>query len=447
MKTKQWTAVILCMSVLVTGVMSISGCGTKVQAANLMEGIAAKPVSGKAADDAFKNSSADFAIKLFQQTRDDNKNSLISPLSVMLALSMTANGANGETLAQMEALLGGDIPMETLNEYLYSYIKALPSEKTAKLNITNSIWFKDNGFTAEKAFLQKNADYYGAEAYKSAFDRKTLRDINNRVKKNTDGMIEKIIDDFDPSAVMYLINTVLFDAEWENIYKKDEVRDGTFTALDGTKKTVPMMYSEEHSYLDDGKATGFIKPYKNGYSFVALLPNEGVSLDDYAASMTGKSYIDTIKNAKDVPVETIIPKFSYDYDIEMSGALKALGITLPFDPTKADFSALGSSGNGNIFISRVLHKAYIAVDEKGTKAGAATAVEIKETAVAVDIYSVTLDRPFVYAVIDDAYGLPIFIGAVTDIGKYCRICSDLNSCNRLYLFARPIRHNRQLAVY
>lgn len=417
MKTKRWMSVILCLSVLAMGVMNLSGCGAKVQAANLMEGIAAKPVSGKAADDAFKNSSADFAIRLFQQTRDDNKNSLISPLSVMLALSMTANGAKGETLAQMEALLGGDIPMERLNEYLYSYIKALPSEKTAKLNITNSIWFKDNGFTAEKAFLQKNADYYGAEAYKSAFDRKTLRDINNRVKKNTDGMIEKIIDDFDPSAVMYLINTVLFDAEWENIYKKDEVRDGTFTALDGTKKTVPMMYSEEHSYLDDGKATGFIKPYKNGYSFVALLPNEGVSLGDYAASMTGKSYIDTIKNAKDVPVETIIPKFSYDYDIEMSGALKALGMPLPFDAEKADFSALGSSGNGNIFISRVLHKAYIAVDEKGTKAGAATAVEINETAAAVDIYSVTLDRPFIYAVTDNATGLPVFIGTVTDIGK------------------------------
>ena len=115
--------------------------------------------------------------------------------------------------------------------------------------------------------------------------------------------------------------------------------------------------------------------------------------------------------------ETAIPKFSYDYDIEMSGALKSLGMTKPFDAAKADFSALGSSGNGNIFISRVLHKAYIAVDEKGTKAGAATAVETKETAVAVDIYSVTLDRPFVYAVIDDAYGLPVFIGAVTDIGK------------------------------
>ena len=417
MKTIRWMSVILCLSVLATGVMSLFGCGAKVQAANLMEGITAKTVSGKAADDAFKNSSADFAIKLFQQTRDGNKNSLISPLSVMLALSMTANGAKGETLAQMEALLGGDIPMETLNEYLYSYIKALPSEKTAKLNSANSIWFRDNGFTAEKAFLQKNADYYGAEAYKSAFDRKTLRDINNRVKKNTDGMIEKIIDDFDPSAVMYLINTVLFDAEWENIYKKDEVRDGTFTALDGTKKTVPMMYSEEHSYLDDGKATGFIRPYKNGYGFAALLPNEDISLSDYVASVTGKSFIDTIKKAKDIPVETEIPKFSYDYDIEMNSALKVLGMTNPFEPSKADFSALGSSDSGNIFISRVLHKAYIAVDEKGTKAGAATAVETAYTAIEEGVYKVTLDSPFVYAVIDDATGLPVFIGTAADIGK------------------------------
>ena len=417
MKTKRWMAAILCLSVLATGMMSLSGCGTTVQAANLMEGIAAKPVSGKAADDAFKNSSADFAIKLFQQTRDDNKNSLISPLSVMLALSMTANGAKGETLVQMEALLGGDIPMETLNEYLYSYIKALPSEKTAKLNIANSIWFRDNGFTAEKAFLQKNADYYGAAAYKSVFDEKTLRDINNWVKKNTDGMIEKIIDNIDSDAVMYLINTVLFDAEWENIYKKDEISDGTFTALDSTKRTVSMMYSVEQRYLDDGKATGFIKPYKNGYSFAALLPNEDISLSDYVASMSGKAFVDTIKNARDVPVETAIPKFSYDYDIEMSSALKALGMTLPFEAAEADFSALGHSDSGNIFISRVLHKAYIAVDEKGTKAGAATAVETNLMSDTVGIYRVTLDRPFVYAIIDDATGLPVFIGAVTDIGK------------------------------
>ena len=226
MKTKRWMAAIVCLSVLATGMMSLSGCGTTVQAANLMEGIAANPVSGKAADDAFKNSSADFAIKLFQQTRDGNKNSLISPLSVMLALSMTANGAKGETLAQMEALLGGDIPMETLNEYLYSYIKALPSEKTAKLNIANFIWFRDNGFTAEKAFLQKNADYYGAAAYKSVFDEKTLRDINNWVKKNTDGMIEKIIDKLDPDAALEEGVYELFrrkDGKWEKTEAEPEL--------------------------------------------------------------------------------------------------------------------------------------------------------------------------------------------------------------------------------
>lgn len=417
MRIKRRIAVCLCFFVLCAGTVNLSGCTAGIRAADLTEGIKAKPVSGRAADDAFKNSSADFAIRLFQKTRDDSKNSLISPLSVMLALSMTANGAKGETLTQTESLLGGDIPMETLNEYLYSYIKALPSEKTAKLNIANSIWVRDNGFTAEKAFLQKNADYFDAAVYKSAFDVKTLRYINNWVKKNTDGMIEKIIDDIDPDAVMYLINTVLFDAEWKNIYKKDEVRDGTFTALDGTKRTASMMYSAEHLYLDDGKAIGFIKPYRNGYSFVALLPNEDISLSDYAASMTGKSFADTIKNAEDVPVEAAMPKFSYDYDIEMSGALKALGMSLPFDPEKADFSALGYYESGNIFISRVLHKAYITVDEKGTKAGAATAADIKATSDTGGLYSVTLDRPFVYAVIDDACGLPVFIGAVTDIGK------------------------------
>ena len=410
-------SVILWLSVLATGVMSLSGCGTKVQAANLMEGIAAKAVSGRTADDTFKNSSADFAIGLFQKARDDNKNSLISPLSVMLALSMTANGARGETLAQMEVLLGGDIPLDTLNKYLHAYVGGLPSVEKAKLTLANSIWVKDSGFTVEEDFLQRNADYYGAAAYKSAFDEKTLRDINNWVKENTDGVIDKIVDQMDPYAAMYLVNTVLFDAEWQNIYRKHEVRDGTFTAIDGAKRTVSMMYSNEILYLDDGKATGFLKPYKNGYSFAALLPNEGVALDDYIASLTGEGFLTTVKNAKEVPVEAAMPKFSYDYGIEMSDALKALGMTVPFDAELADFSGLGHSSDGNIYISRVLHKAYIAVDEKGTKAGAATAIEAPAAGDWEDRRRVILDRPFVYAIIDNAAGLPIFIGAVTDIQK------------------------------
>ena len=411
---KQWIAIFLCLSLLATGLLGLTGCAAKVQADDLMKGITPEKTSGRAANDAFKNGAADFAVRLFQNTREEGKNSLISPLSVMLALSMTANGARGETLAQMEVLLGGSIPIDTLNKYLHAYVGSLPSSEKAKLTRANSIWFKDSGFTVEEDFLQRNADYYGAAAYKSAFDEKTLRDINNWVKENTDGVIDKIVD---PYAAMYLVNTVLFDAEWQNIYRKHEVRDGTFTAIDGAKRTVSMMYSNESLYLDDGKATGFLKPYKNGYSFAALLPNEGVALDDYIASLTGEGFLTTVKNAKEGPVEAAMPKFSYDYGIEMSDALKALGMTVPFDAELADFSGLGHSSDGNIYISRVLHKAYIAVDEKGTKAGAATAIEAPAAGVWEDRRRVILDRPFVYAIIDNAAGLPIFIGAVTDIQK------------------------------
>ena len=414
---KRWIAIFLCLSLLSAGLLSLAGCAVKVQADDLMKDITPGKVSGRAADDAFKSGAADFAVRLFQNTREGEKNSLISPLSVMLALSMTANGAKGETLAQMEALLGGDIPIDELNEYLHAYVGSLPSSEKAKLTLANSIWFKDSGFTVEEDFLQRNADYYGAAAYKSAFDEKTLRDINNWVKENTDGVIDKILDQMDSYAVMYLVNAVLFDAEWQNIYHKHEVRDGTFTTIDGIKRTVSMMYSDENFYLDDGRATGFLKPYKNGYSFAALLPNEGIALDDYIASLTGGGFLNTVKNAREVPVEVAIPKFSYDYDIEMIGTLKALGMTVPFDAELADFSGLGRSPDGNIYICRVLHKAYIAVDEKGTKAGAATAVETAKAAEMLSEYAVTLDRPFVYAIIDDAAGLPIFIGAVTDIQK------------------------------
>ena len=409
---KQWIAIFLCLSLLATGLLGLTGCAAKVQADDLMKGITPEKTSGRAADDAFKNGAADFAVRLFQNTREEGKSSLISPLSVMLALSMTANGARGETLAQMEVLLGGGIPIDTLNKYLHAYVGGLPSVEKAKLTLANSIWFKDSGFTVEEAFLQRNADYYGAAVYKSAFDKKTLRDINNWVKENTDGVIDKIVDQMDPYAVMYLV-----DAEWQNIYRKHEVRDGTFTAIDGAKRTVSMMCSNESLYLDDGKATGFLKPYKNGYSFAALLPNEGVALDDYIASLTGEGFLTTVKNAKEGPVEAAMPKFSYDYGIEMSDALKALGMTVPFDAELAVFSGLGHSSDGNIYISCVLHKAYIAVDEKGTKAGAATAIEAPAAGVWEDRRRVILDRPFVYAIIDNAAGLPIFIGAVTDIQK------------------------------
>lgn len=169
----------------------------------------------------------------------------------------------------------------------------------------------------------------------------------------------------------------------------------------------------------DKRNTGVQAEMRNSEILANLcrLVNEGVIGYDDLDGFSEELREDVIRITSYNAHETAIPKFSYDYDIEMSGALKSLGMTKPFDAAKADFSALGSSDSGNIFISRVLHKSYITVDEKGTKAGAATAADIKATSDIGGLYSVTLDRPFVYAVIDDAYGLLVFIGAVTDIGK------------------------------
>lgn len=408
------------LGILLLGVLAfqLAACAPRVQAADLMAGLGAKPVEGKEADANFIGSAADFALELFKKTVDKEENSLVSPLSVLLALAMTANGADTQTLAEMEEVLGGHIPLAELNEYLYSYVKTLPSAKKAKLTIANSIWFRDEAarLTVERDFLQRNADYYGAAAYKSPFDKQTLADINNWVKKNTDGMIDSILEEIAEDAVMYLINAIVFEAEWERIYTEYDIREGFFTALDGSQQKVEFMHSEESAYLDDGRAIGFIKPYAgNLYSFAALLPNEGVDLGDYIAGLSGNGFLETIAGAQSTPVAAALPKFSYDYRIKMNEALKIMGMPRAFSSREADFSKLGQSSRGNIFIGEVLHKTFIQVDERGTKAGAVTKVEMKDEAY-IETKSVVLDRPFVFAIIDNASNLPLFIGALAEIG-------------------------------
>ncbi|NCA67050.1 MAG: serine protease [Clostridia bacterium] len=393
-------------------------CSIEVQAADLMDGVEAKTPTGKQPDEAFTASYADFSLELFKKSITEGKNSLISPLSVMLALAMTANGADTQTKTEMETLLGGGISLEDLNEYLYSYVNSLPSAEKYKLGIANSIWFRDDedALTVDKDFLQINADYYNASAYKSPFDAQTVKDINNWVKDKTEGMIDNIVDRIDADTIMYLINALVFDAEWATIYEKDNITDGTFTAYNGKERSVEMMSSVEERYIDDGKATGFIKYYKDSkYAFVALLPNYNITLDEYIDTLTGEGFVSSVKNAEKVSVETETPKFSYSYTVTMNDALKQLGMPTAFNSKLADFSKLGSSPYGNIYIGEVLHKTFISVDERGTKAGAVTKVEMKFESCPMYDYTVTLDRPFVYAIIDTSTNLPIFMGTVTDI--------------------------------
>ncbi len=397
---------------------SLAGC-MQADAEDLMEDVKPNAVTPLSADDLAAGGAAltDFAVRLLQTSEEDGKNTLVSPLSVLYALAMTANGAKGETLTQMEQTLGSDT--QTLNEYLYSYRNALSQGKKYKLHLANSIWFtKDERFTVDQQFLQTNGDYYGADIYRAAFDDKTCKEINGWVKKNTDGMIPEILDEIPQAAVMYLVNALAFEAEWDAIYKEDQIYTEQFTLADGTTRNVKMMSSTVPKYLEDENAAGFIKYYSGGeYAFAALLPNEDTTLAQYVADLDGAALHDLLRNAEDISVLTRIPKFETAYSTDLAQVLAQMGMPLAFDPEQADFSGLGSSSAGNLYISRVLHKTYLSVAEKGTKAGAATVVETKNSSATLldGKKRVYLNRPFVYMLIDCNTMTPFFIGTMHDV--------------------------------
>lgn len=403
------------LTILLAALLTFTGCAAPVS--DLMQSITPNPVFAKELTDVSDAAVTDFALRLFRAGMEDDKNTLLSPLSVLAALSMTANGAKGETLSQMESVLG--MPVDELNTWLHIYMANLPEEETYRLHLANSIWFTDNPtFTVNEAFLQTTADYYDAGIYRAPFDAATCDAINRWVKDNTDGMIPQILEQIPEDAVMYLVNALAFEAKWQKPYSEYQIREGEFTTEDGTKQTVQMMYAEENRYLEDGKAVGFVKYYEDRkYAFAALLPEEGVTVADYVSTLTGERLQEILTSAEAVPVETALPQFTVEYDVEMSDILQSMGMMDAFDGTLADFSGLGSSTEGNITISRVLHKTYIAVDGKGTKAAAATAVEAVTECEMIEPEpkQVYLDRPFVYLLIDCETNLPFFLGTLMNI--------------------------------
>lgn len=417
MKKDRLGLIIASVLLLCAMTLNLTGCGTVTHAKDLMEDITPRQVV--ALDDpGDKNAIAtDFAVRLFKESIEDDRNSLISPLSVLCALAMTANGAEGQTLAQMEAVLG--MSTEELNLYLYSYMQNLPQGDKYKLSLANSIWFtEDQDFAVNQDFLQTNADYYGADVYKAPFNNQTCKEINNWVKENTDGMIPEIIKRIPQEAIMYLINALAFEAEWSEPYEKYQVRSGDFTKENGSKQTVDFMYGSDNIYLEDEKATGFMKYYKGGkYAFVAMLPNEGISVAEYIATLDGKTLNDLLSNPQNITVNHSIPKFETKYDVEMSKILQEMGMSDAFSVFDADFSNLGTCEEMNIYIGSVLHKTFISVGEQGTKAGAVTVVQMDcgGTMPPENIKEVHLDRPFVYMLIDCENNIPFFMGTMMDV--------------------------------
>lgn len=408
-------AVSLILSLAFGAALSITGCGTEVNAINLMDNFRGNNKIPQI--NALENSSKlmNFSAELFKMSlADGQENQLVSPVSVLCALAMTANGAGGDTRRQMERTLG--MTIDELNEYVLAYMSHIRGDKA--LHIANSIWFKDDGiFTVRQDFLQINADFYGAGVYKAPFDGGTLEDINNWVKRNTNGMIEKILDDISASEIMYLVNALSFEAKWQKAYEKDSVRGGVFTTRKGEELDAEFMYSREDKYIETDGAKGFVKYYKGGkYAFAALLPEEGADLNNFAESLTGERLLEILNSSKRANVTAAIPKFKAEYSAELKSILANMGMTDAFDPICADFSGIGES-SGNIYIGGVQHKTFIEVEEKGTEAAAVTSVGVRTMSLINenDLKEVILDRPFIYMIIDTEARMLIFIGTLSEI--------------------------------
>jgi len=401
---------------VLTGGMSSACAPSSTTPQDLMAGLMPGAVTTRTPDDQFAAAVADFSIGLLQQQVSGDKNVLLSPLSVELALAMTANGASGETLRQMQQVLAGGADIADINAMLAGFAKGLPSTAKAKFHLANSIWYRQiQGLNVKPKFLQTNADYYGAGAYAAPFDKATLDAINAWVNDKTNGMVPKIVDELKPDDMMVLLNALAFDAEWLDQYQPGQIADGVFTTASGAKQNAKFMASGEWRYLDDGKATGFVKPYAdNGYNFVALLPNKGVSITDYVASLTGTGWLRTLGSAEGTSVHAQLPQFSFSYDTSLVAALKAMGMTDACDPNLAQFGDMVTPPPP-LYIGDVLHSTSIEVTPVGTKAGAATAVEMRAGAAPTIPKVVTLDRPFVFAITDAATNLPIFIGVTNTL--------------------------------
>jgi len=365
--------------------------------------------AAKTPTDSYILAAADFCTELFKHSAVQKGNTLLSPLSILSAIQVTANGADGNTLKEFEDMLGG-MPLSELNEYIAGYVGGLGDGVVS----ANSIWIKntDNSLQMNPHYLPNTLKYLNLTAYSAPFDETTSNDIGIWIEKNTKGRIT----DYKPSlegSVLAIANAVTFDAKWFMQYAPGNISDGSFTDVNGNESIVSMMRSVESRYIETEDATGFIKPYEGKYDFVALLPKGDIK--EYISSITGEKLLGAIESATSKKkVIAKLPAFEYNCKYnDLKETLVSMGWRSAFDYTNADFSKMATYAGGNLFVGGIGHATYIKLDNIGTEAGAATVVTMAPGASEPPEYVyVTLDRPFVYCIIDTNTSLPIFIGSV-----------------------------------
>ncbi len=357
----------------------------------------------------------DFAFDIFREINREEKaeNIFISPLSISTALTMTYNGALGDTLAQMEKGLRYEgLIIHEVNE---TYSNLLPylsqTDKKVELNICNSIWYRQ-GEAIKEEFISTNQNVFDAEVKEADFsDPETVNAINKWIKESTKGKIDKMIDPPIPDqVVMYLINAVYFKGEWAAQFNIEDTFQTDFNGIDGFQTIDMMSMKGEVEYGEGYDYKAVRLPYGEGKTAMYfILPEAGQDIDSFIRTMDSdkfNSVKDTLKNTEDVLLQ--VPKFKMEYGIKkLNDPLIAMGMELPFS-AEADLSGIREG----LFISEVLHKAVIEVNEEGSEAAGVTVVIVAETA-AQEPVTFIADRPFLFLIEEEATGSILFMG------KYC----------------------------
>jgi serpin B len=373
---------------------------------------------------ALEEGNTTFAFNLYQQIAAGNEtdNLFYSPYSVSIALAMTYAGASASTATQMATALDFQLPPSALHPAFDALDLQLASRAQGqagdngqpfKLNVVDSLW-ADRTFTFEEPFLDTLAQDYGSGLRTVDFENapETARGaINGWVSDQTDKLIPQLLPDgsIDSSTRFVIVNAIYFNAGWQSPFTASATQPGAFTHLDGSTAQVPMMNeSLETGYASGSNWQATELPYAGGQtSMVIVLPQPG-QLPQVEQGLDASFLSSVVSSLQPTEVALSMPKFSITgATISLATELRKLGMTDAFDQALANFSAMTPQ---SVYVSDVLHQAYVSVDENGTQAAAATAAIGVATSALQNSATMTVDRPFFFVIRDIPTGSVLFVG-------------------------------------
>jgi serpin B len=385
-------------------------------AAPPVQPITALPRSLSAGETKIIAASNDFAFDLFRtgNRAQHNANVFISPLSASMALGMTSNGAAGTTYDEMRTGLRlNTASREEVNAGYKSLIELLTGlDRTTTFQIANSIWYQEN-YPFHASFLDESRSYFNARVEALDFaSPSAVNTINSWVSEQTKERIPRILEVIRPDEVMFLINAIYFKGTWQKQFDKGRTQPAPFHAADGTIGSVEMMWRAagvDHVATSEYSAVDL--PYGNtAFTMTVVMPYD-TDIDTFAESFDQSKWNALVGGLETSNLEVYLPKFRVEWERLLNDDLQELGMRLPFFAGHADFTRMSPNGR-DLFITRVLQKTFVEVDEAGTEAAAATLVGIGEVSLPP---SFRADRPFLIVIRERFSGSILFIGKIAKL--------------------------------